>query len=148
MTLIRYQPWSMFDQLHREINRVFDTQASQFGEPRQDLMTPQWQPTVDVKDESDALVLLADVPGVDPKQIDVNVHNGVLTIKGEREFNKEWKEDQFHRIERSYGSFYRQFALPENVDAERIEAKSNHGVLEIRLPKRAVQASKRVMIEG
>ncbi len=148
MTLVRYQPWSMFDQLHREINRVFDNQATQFGEGRQELFSPQWQPNVDVKDEPEALVLFADIPGVDPNQIEINVRNGVLSIKGERQFNKEWKEDAFHRIERSYGSFYRQFALPENVDAERIAAKSNHGVLEIRLPKRPQAAAKRITVEG
>ncbi len=148
MTLIRYQPWSMFDQLHREINRVFDTQVKQYNEPRQDLLSAHWQPSVDVKDEKEAIVLIADIPGVDPAQIEINVHQGVLSIKGERSFNKEWKEDEFHRLERSYGSFYRQFSLPDNIDGERIAAKSQHGVLEIRLPKRAPGQSKRVTVES
>jgi HSP20 family protein len=117
------------------------------GENRQELFPAQWQPSVDVKDEPEAVLIMADIPGVDPKQIDIQVHNGVLTIKGERQFNKEWKEDNFHRIERNYGSFYRQFALPDNVDAERIAAKGNNGVLEIRLPKRSPAQTKRINIE-
>ena len=146
MTLMRYQPWSMFDQLHREINQLFDTRVPRTGDNKGELFSGNWVPSVDVKDNGKEIVLLADLPGIDPDKIEITASNGVLTLKGEREFSKESDESNFHRIERSYGSFYRQFALPETANTDDISAKSNHGVLEIRIPKRSASVEKRISV--
>ncbi len=146
MSLIRYQPWSMFDQLHREINQVLDNRLPRAGESKSELYSGNWLPSVDVKDNGKEIVLLADLPGVDPDKIEVTANNGVLTLKGSREFSKESDEGEFHRIERSYGSFYRQFALPETANTDEISAKANHGVLEIRIPKRSASVERRIAI--
>lgn len=146
MTLMRYQPWSMFDQLHREINQLFDTRVPKTSEPTSELYSSNWLPSVDVKDNGKEIVLLADLPGVDPDKIEVTASNGVLTLKGERQFSKETNEGEYHRIERSYGSFYRQFALPETANTDEIAAKANNGVLEIRIPKRSASVEKRISI--
>ena len=148
MSLMRYQPWSMFDQLHRDINRVFDKQSSQLTEPNTELFGKAWMPAIDIKDEEKHIVLFADVPGIDVKDIHVDAHNGVLTIKGERKFEKETTEKDFHRIERSYGSFFRQFALPDNVADDDISAKCKDGVLEVRIPKKAPSQAKRIPVHS
>lgn len=151
MTLMRYQPWSMFDQLHREINQAFDkrgldSRATAATDARSELFSGNWLPSVDVKDNGKEIVLLADLPGVDPDKIEVTAHNGILTLKGAREFSKESDEGDYHRIERSYGSFYRQFSLPETANTDEISAKANNGVLEIRIPKRSASIEKRISI--
>lgn len=151
MTLMRYQPWSMFDQLHREINQAFDKRGldSRVAAPtdaRNELFSGNWLPSVDVKDNGKEIVLLADLPGVEPDKIEVTAHNGILTLKGAREFSKETDEGDYHRIERSYGSFYRQFSLPETANTDEISAKASNGVLEIRIPKRSASVEKRISI--
>lgn len=143
----RGNTWSVFDQLHRELNQLFDNKNNETKDEKANLFDAQWQPAVDVKNEEKALVLLADLPGVDPDKIEVTAHNGVLTLKGERHFEKESNERNYHRIERSYGTFLRQFTLPETVDASDVKAKYNNGVLEIRLPKVTAQQARRVAIE-
>lgn len=146
MTLMRYQPWSMFDQLHREINQLFDNRVPRAGEAKSELYSGNWLPSVDVKDNGKEIVLLADLPGVDPDKIEVTANHGLLTLKGSREFSKETNEGEYHRIERSYGSFYRQFALPETANTDEISAKATNGVLEIRIPKRSASVEKRIAI--
>lgn len=151
MTLMRYQPWSMFDQLHREINQAFDkrgldNRTTAPTDARSELFSGNWLPSVDVKDNGKEIVLLADLPGVEPDKIEVTAHNGILTLKGAREFSKETDEGDYHRIERSYGSFYRQFSLPETANTDEISAKANNGVLEIRIPKRSASVEKRISI--
>lgn len=146
MTLMRYQPWSVFDQLHREINQLFDNRAPRTSETRGELFSGNWSPSVDVKDTGKEIVLLADLPGIDPDKIEVTANNGILTLKGAREFSKETDEGDYHRIERSYGSFYRQFALPDTANTDEIAAKAKNGVLEIRIPKRAASVEKRISI--
>ncbi|NQD37368.1 Hsp20/alpha crystallin family protein [Permianibacter sp. IMCC34836] len=143
---MRYQPWSVFDQLHREINQLFDTRAPKTGETANELYSSSWLPSVDVKDNGKEIVLLADLPGVEPDKIEVTATNGVLTLKGERQFSKESNEGDYHRIERNYGSFYRQFALPDTANTDEISAKANNGVLEIRIPKRSSSIQKRISI--
>lgn len=95
-----------------------------------------WAPAVDIVETEDAVLLRADLPGVDPKKVDIQVHDNVLTLRGERKFESEAREDNYHRVERSYGSFTRSFTLPRTVDATRVEATYKLGVLEVRIPKR------------
>lgn len=131
MTLVRYQPWSMLDQLRKEMDRAFERNATESGS----VVTSDWTPAVDIRETEDAFVIVADIPGVDAKDIDVHMENGMLTIKGERESEKKEEKEGYKRIERSYGSFYRRFTMPDTADAEKIAAKSKNGVLEITIPK-------------
>ncbi len=91
---------------------------------------------MDIKETRDAFILHADVPGVDPKDIDVHMENGILTIKGDRESEKKDEREGYKRVERQYGAFYRRFSLPDTADAEKIAAKCKNGVLEITIPKK------------
>ncbi|MFN4291639.1 MAG: Hsp20/alpha crystallin family protein [Permianibacter sp.] len=146
MTHMRYQPWSMFDQLQREINQLFDNRLPRSGESKGELFSGNWLPSVDVKDTGKEIVLFADLPGIDPDKIEITASNGLLTLKGQRDFSKEEDQGSYHRIERSYGSFYRQFALPDTANTDEISAKANHGVLEIHIPKRSASVEKRISV--
>src|SRR4029079_3759545 len=99
------------------------------------ISTSEWSPTVDVKENKEHFAILADVPGIEPKDIHLNVENGMLTIQGERKLQNEEKGANYYRTERSYGTFYRRFSLPDTADLEHISAKNKNGVLEITIPK-------------
>jgi HSP20 family protein len=131
MSLVRYEPWSLFDQLRREMERSLDNRSAEDSS----IATSDWVPAVDIKENDDNFVIVADIPGVDPEDIEVHMDNGMLTIKGEKESEKKEEKDDYKRIERSYGSFYRRFSLPDTADPEKISAKSNHGVLEVTIAK-------------
>lgn len=132
----RYEPWSRLNQLFKEMERSLEPRAGLSpGEDTSTIATVDWIPTVDIKEEKDRFVLLADIPGVDPKDIDISMENGVLTIKGERRFETEQEREDYKRIERARGTFYRRFSLPDTADAEKISAKGRNGVLEIVIPK-------------
>jgi len=138
MAITRYEPWSLLNQLHRELDR-----AREGGNGEGSAATAEWAPAVDIKEEPDKFVLQADLPGVKPEEIDISMENGVLTIKGEKKTEAKTEKEGYKRIERTYGSFYRRFSLPDTANADAISAKSNHGVLEIVIPKReAVQPKK------
>jgi HSP20 family protein len=111
MSLVRYEPWSLLNQLSKELDRSFR------GNENSDVATSDWTPAVDIKEQDDAFVIVADIPGVDPKDIEVHMENGVLSIKGERESEKKEEKEGYKRVERSYGSFYRRFSMPETADA-------------------------------
>src|SRR5690606_2090878 len=113
-------------QLHNEINRLFDSLGGGYDE--EGTAATDWMPAVDVTEEADRYVLHADVPGVDPKDIDITLENGVLTIRGRREDSRNGSHDGYRRIERMYGSFFRRFTLPDTADAEKISAQSRNGV--------------------
>ncbi|MBI4006170.1 MAG: Hsp20/alpha crystallin family protein [Gammaproteobacteria bacterium] len=132
MSLVRYEPYSLLTRL----NKLFEPELipSLWGE-ESNIATSGWMPSVDIKEENDKFVFLADIPGVDPKDIEVTTENGTLTIKGERKVETEEEREGYKRIERSRGSFYRRFSLPDTADTEKINAKSNNGVLEISVPK-------------
>jgi len=131
MSLTRYEPWSLFEQMRRELDRAMDSRTAEGSS----VATSDWVPAVDIAEDQDAFVILADIPGVDPKDIEVHMEHGVLTIKGEKEAERREEKDGYKRVERSYGSFYRRFGLPDSANPEKISAKSNHGVLEVRIAK-------------
>ena len=110
------------------------------------VVTSQWAPRVDIKEEDQRFVIFADVPGVDPAEIEVSMEKGILTIKGERTVEKQEQNGRFTRVERTHGSFHRRFALPDSADAEGISATGKHGVLEIVIPKKAETAPRRIAI--
>src|SRR5271170_258260 len=106
-----------------------------------------WSPAVDIVETENDLVLKADVPGVELKDIDIQLENGTLTVKGERKFEKEEKNKGFHRMERSYGSFVRIFTVPDTVDAEHVKADYQAGVLTITLPKKEVAKPRAIKVQ-
>ena len=110
MTIVRYDPWTAMSQLQDELNRAFSRVASS-EEDSGSIATSDWAPAVDIKEDDSGFVLHADIPGVDPKDIEVSMDNGMLTIRGERHVEKEEEKEGYKRIERSRGTFYRRFAL-------------------------------------
>jgi HSP20 family protein len=147
MSLIRYQPLryaSGMSQLHNEINRLFDS----FGPENDSTPAVDWTPAVDVNEEENRYVLHADVPGVDPQEIEVTLEDGVLTIRGERRSEKNVDEKGFRRIERFSGSFYRRFTLPDTADADNISATTKNGVLELVIPKQEKVQPRRITVKG
>lgn len=148
MALMRYQPsrFGGLSQLHNEINRLFDT----MGGYDDDGSTPasDWIPAVDVVEHNDRYVLHADVPGVDPKDIEITLEHSVLTVRGHRQAEREEEQKGFRRVERSYGSFFRRFTLPDTADAEKISAASRNGVLELVIPKQEKTQPRRITVKG
>ena len=147
MALVRYEPWGMLNQLHKEIDRLFDSNVRPYAEEGQGVAATDWVPAVDVKEEQDRFVIHADLPGVDPQDIDVNMENGVLTIKGQRESEKKEEREGYKRVERVRGSFFRRFNLPDTADAEKISAKCRNGVLELVIPKQEKVQPRRITVE-
>lgn len=151
MTLIRYQPWGLVNQLHNELSRMFDgsagaMQSSSFENGN--AVATDWVPSVDVKEEDDRWVVHADVPGVDPADIEVSMADGALTIRGSRKSETNEEKDGWRRVERVSGSFYRRFTLPDTADASGIKAASKHGVLELTIPKQPKVQPKRITVNG
>lgn len=135
MAIIRWDPFRDMVTLREKMNRMFEDVFSGRTEDRE-LQAGTWAPSVDIFETENELVLTAEIPGIDEKDVEIKVEDNTLSIKGERKFEKETKEENFHRIERSYGSFYRAFTLPSSVDPERIQAEQENGVLKISMPKR------------
>ena len=144
MSIVRYNPWSLLDQIQRELgNPVGAFERDDNG----NIATANWAPAVDIKEDDKGFTLLADIPGVDPKDIEVTMDNGVLTIRGERQSEKKTEQENYKRVERQYGVFYRRFTLPDSADAEHIEANSEHGVLKVSIPKKEVAQSRRISVK-
>ena len=143
MSLVRRNPWSIFDQLNRELNAPLKTYEEEDGS----VATANWAPSVDITEDENSFKLLADVPGVKPDDIEVSMDNGMLTIKGERKTEEKTEKENFRRVERQYGVFYRRFTLPETANADKIEARSEHGVLIITIPKQEIAQAKRISVK-
>lgn len=134
--LTRFDPFA-------EINRFQNELARSFGEGQR-----TFAPAVDIYEEKDAFVVKAELAGVKPEEIHVDVENGILTLKGERKLDRDETKDGYHRIERWYGTFHRQFTLPRTVDAERIEALTRDGVLTVRIPKRSENKGQKISVKA
>lgn len=144
MAMIRYQPWGLMNQLHNELNRLFEA-----GDGEGNLVSAaDWSPAVDIREEADRFVLHADLPGIDPKDIDITMEDGTLTIRGERKLDREEEREGYRRVERVRGNFYRRFALPDTADAEGITARSDKGVLEVVIPKQPKVQPKRITVKA
>ncbi|MFZ4789936.1 MAG: Hsp20/alpha crystallin family protein [Candidatus Competibacteraceae bacterium] len=146
MTLMRYQPFHLLNQLQQEVNRLFDT--NRFGDEEAGHMLADWAPAVDIKEELNQFIIHADLPGVDVKDIDISLENGVLTLKGQRSIEQKEETDKYRRVERVRGTFLRRFSLPDAVDAEKVSAKCRDGVLELLVPKREAAQPRRIAIES
>jgi len=145
MTVTRYYPWAQPNRFQDEMKQVFERFFAEDETDQSNVVTSQWTPRVDVKEEDKRFVILADIPGVDPKDIDVSMDKGILTIRGERKTESQ-ENGKLTRIERSYGAFYRRFALPDSADAEGISATGKHGVLEIVIPKKPETTPRRISV--
>jgi len=143
--LTRWDPFRELNVLQDRMSRLFQDYAPR-GE--QDLTTGNFVPPVDIYEDEHSVTLKVEVPGLDPKDVDVQVENHTLTIKGERKFEKEEKEENFHRIERRYGSFVRSFTLPSTVDTDNIKADYENGVLKVQLAKRAEAKPKQIKVNA
>ncbi|HUN27827.1 MAG TPA: Hsp20/alpha crystallin family protein [Steroidobacteraceae bacterium] len=146
MALVRYEPARLVSQLQEEINRVFTALSSAEGSSG---ATSTWVPPVDVIEHADRFELAVDLPGVDPDKVEITLDNGVLSISGEREADGRLAsaEEIRMRLERGRGKFYRQFVLPETVDAERVQASGRNGVLAITIPKQAQALPRRIKVQ-
>ncbi|MCU7806935.1 MAG: Hsp20/alpha crystallin family protein [Candidatus Thiodiazotropha sp. (ex Semelilucina semeliformis)] len=145
MNMTRYDPWHMMDNWRQEMDRVFHPLLQREDDTSR-VVGGDWVPAVDIKDEDSRYVIRADIPGVKPEDIEVTMENGVLTIRGERKFEETEEKENFKRIERSHGIFYRRFSLPDNTDAEAIEAQGKDGVLEVTIPKTVEKHSKKIEV--
>lgn len=151
MSLVRYEPFALLDRLQREFNRLggFDPSwGESAGDDNSNIAVSHWRPAVDIKEETDRFVIQADLPGVNPEEIDVTMENGVLTLRGERKSEKTEEHEGYKRVERARGMFYRRFSLPDTADADKIEAKSRDGVLEITIPKTEKVQPRRISVKG
>lgn len=137
-------PFSALNDINRELNRIFDERP--FYGPRTE--AANWSPQVDILETDDAFRVVADIPGVKPDDIEISLHKGVLTVKGERDTVNEESNESFTRRERIRGSFMRQFNLPESADEETVSAKSVDGVLEITIPKSKSPSPISINVEG
>jgi HSP20 family protein len=142
MALIRWSPWRELESMQRHLSRVLDDSNMALG-----MEESHWLPAVDIRETAEAIVVHAELPGIDKKDVKVDVRDGVLTISGERKYEKDVKEENVHRIERSYGSFTRSFSLPSHVDVNKVEAKLDNGVLEVRLPKTDTARPKSISVQ-
>jgi len=145
MAIIRWDPFRDWLTLRERMNRLFEESYPQREEER-GLAAAAWAPSVDIRETDKELVLTAELPGIDEKDVEINVEGNTLSLKGKREFEKETKEEDYHRIERSYGSFYRSFGLPSYVDQDKIEAEFEDGLLKIAMPKKAELKPKKVIV--
>lgn len=146
MNMMRYEPWTLMGQLQNEMSRLFDPRITKTTEDN--VVTSDWTPAVDIKEETGRFVIAADLPGVDPKDVDVHMENGLLTLRGQRNFENSEEKDGYKRVERVRGTFYRRFSLPDTADAERISAKCSNGVLEIVIPKHEKVMPRKIAVES
>jgi HSP20 family protein len=145
MNVTRYDPWRMMDEWRQEMDRVFHPLLQRDDDTTR-VVGGDWVPAVDIKDEESRYVIRADIPGVKPEDIEVTMENGVLTIRGERKFEETEERENFKRIERSHGIFYRRFTLPDYTDTEAIQASGKDGVLEVTIPKTVEKHMKRIEV--
>ena len=142
MTLTRYNPFDLND-FDRPMRLFNDSLNSILAEPHD---SRPWTPSVDIKETENEIVLHADVPGVEEKNISIKIEDGTLTLKGERKFEEEKKGEGYHRLERGYGSFVRCFSVPDSVDAGKVAAAYKNGVLTVTLPKKEIAKPRTIKV--
>ena len=141
MSLVRWEPFRDLLALQERLNRGFEANR-QTGEEQ----LGTWAPAVDIYETEKEIVLKADLPGMNLADVDISLNNNVLSVRGERKFEKDVKEDNYHRVERTYGNFVRTFTLPNTVNADQIEASYENGVLRITMPKREEARPKQIKV--
>lgn len=148
MNVTRFEPWNLINLMHRDLDQIAGRRLGLANNGDDGSNVSDWVPAVDIVEEKDRFVMRADVPGVKPEDIDINMENGVLSVSGERHSEKDEEADGVRRIERLSGRFYRRFTLPESANAEDISAKSANGILEVSIPKQAAVQARRITVES
>lgn len=143
----RNEPWGLLGQLYKDLEHTYSQYAPTTGDEETNVATSAWIPAVDIKEEAERFVIQADIPGVDPSDIEVTMEKGVLTIRGERNHETTEERKLYKRTERTRGAFYRRFSLPDTANAEEISASGKHGVLEIIIPKRQLAQSRKINVQ-
>jgi len=147
MNIIKYDPFREMRSLQDEVNRLFASSFSRGGN-ESDLMRGAWSPQVDIFENQNEIVLEAELAGLKPEDVSISIENNVLTIHGERRFEKKDEDDNFHRVERSYGAFTRSFTLPPTVQSENANAEFENGILRLTLAKREEAKPRRIEIKA
>ena len=143
MTIVRWEPLRELSSLQSEMNRLFN---SAFDAPTSGAALPRWVPAMDLVETGDHFVLRADLPGMSEEDIQIELEDGTLTVSGERKAEHEQREEGFHRVERSFGTFARSLTLPKGIDGDAVSASFDRGVLEIRIPKPEARKPRRITI--
>ena len=147
MNVVKYDPFRELRSLQDEMTRLF-TGVAPAGYSREDMLNGAWSPKVDIFENKENLVLEAELPGMNRDDFELSIENNVITLKGERKFEKKTDGDNYHRVERSYGSFTRSFTLPQTVTAEGAKAEFNNGILHVSLPKREETKARKIEVLG
>jgi len=147
MSIVRYDPFRDIRTLQDEVNRLFSSNLTRFFND-EGIARGAWSPNVDIFENKDQIVIEAELPGMNREDFDLSVENNVLTLYGERRFEKKDEGDNYHRVERSYGSFSRSFTLPQSVSAEGANAEFKNGVLRVSLPKREEVKARKIQIKS
>jgi HSP20 family protein len=148
MSINKYDPFRELRSLQDEMNRLFMSNYSQRSGSEEGFTSGAWNPQVDIFENKDQIVLEAELPGMKPDDVNISIENNILTIHGERKFEKKDENDNFHRVERSYGSFTRSFTLPPTVSSENANAEFENGVLRLTLAKREEAKPRRIEIKA
>jgi HSP20 family protein len=146
MNIIKYDPFREMRSLQDEVNRLFASSFSRGDD--NELARGAWSPQVDIFENQNEIVLEAELPGMKAEDVNISIENNVLTLHGERKFEKKAEGDNFHRVERSYGSFTRSFTLPPTVSSENANAEFENGVLRLKLAKREEAKPRRIEIKA
>ncbi|MEP6706419.1 MAG: Hsp20/alpha crystallin family protein [Pyrinomonadaceae bacterium] len=147
MTIVRYDPFRDLRSLQDEVNRLFTSNLTRSFDD-EGIARGAWSPSVDIFENKDHIVLEAELPGMNREDFELSVENNVITLRGERHFEKKDDTDNYHRVERAYGSFTRSFTLPQTVSAEGANAEYRNGVLRVTLPKREETKARRIEVKG
>jgi HSP20 family protein len=147
MAIMRWDPFRDLASIQDRMNRLFDQTLGRTRGEEEGIAASAWMPSVDIYETPDRVVLKAELPGLTRDDIDINVRNNTLTLRGERKFEKEVKEESYLRIERAYGSFHRSFTLPTTIQQDKIKAVFKDGVLEVSLPKAEEARPKQIKID-
>jgi HSP20 family protein len=145
MAIVRYNPFRELRSMQEQMNRLLDLAWNR--ESGEELREGIWQPPVDIYEDEDSVVIKAEVPDIDQKDIEVRIEDNTLTLRGERKLDQSVRKDNYHRVERYYGPFQRSFSIPPTIDQEKVKASCDRGVLTVILPKRAEKKPKQINVE-
>ncbi len=145
MAIVKYNPFRELRSMQEQMNRLLDLAWNK--EIGEELREGIWQPPVDIFEDEDSVVIKAELPGVDQKDIEVKIEDNTLTLRGERKHDQSIKKENYHRLERYYGAFQRSFSLPLSIAQDRIKASCDRGILTITLPKREEMKPKQISVE-
>jgi HSP20 family protein len=145
MAIVKYNPFGELRSIQEQMNRLLDLAWQR--ETGEELKEGLWQPPVDIYEDGESVVIKAELPDIDQKDIEVKIEDNTLTLRGERKQEKDLKKENYHRIERYYGTFQRSFSLPHTINQEKVKASCERGVLTIILPKREETKPKQINVE-